>query len=565
MGKPLDAETLKERVCDPGFTPSVRDAPGLLELLLGADEARVRDVERAIGRLGAAGLPALTARFGRSGPDERARLVRAAGRLAAAGPEASSFLIAALADEDARTRRYAAVALGKLAKGTPGVEAALVGAWDRETRDDVRRAIADALGKAGTKEALERLRAHAGEDARLAEVAARARLFIERDEARARSPGAIDASRAPEAPVPVILRCRAGLERIVAGEIPERCGADLVLAGEPSPGSGLVRAELRGPLGTLFRVRTLESFALDLGARPASSRAEVTQALVEVMTSERARALVERWTSGPPRYRIAWGGGGHRRADVYRAAEAIARARPSWINDPKASLWELVAHESKGRVTFELSPRALKDPRFAYRVREVPAASHPPLAAALVRVAGVRADDVVWDPFVGAGTELVERALAGPYARLHGGDVDLRAVDAARANLAAAEVSRAEVACADARQGPPGPVTLVLTNPPMGRRVVRRAELGPLLDRVVQVASRALAPGGRMVWVSPLGARTAACARAEGMRVSHVCEVDLGGFSAALQRFDRPAGAPVTRSRGSSAARPARTPPSRRR
>ena len=39
---------------------------------------------------------------------------------------------------------------------------------------------------------------------------------------------------------------------------------------------------------------------------------------------------------------------------------------------------------------------------------------------------GARADDVVWDPFVGSGTELVERALAGPYARLLGSDTDPR-------------------------------------------------------------------------------------------------------------------------------------------
>ena len=82
----------------------------------------------------------------------------------------------------------------------------------------------------------------------------------------------------------------------------------------------------------------------------------------------------------------------------------MAAERPELVNDPTASLWEAVVVE-KPRVAVEVWPRGLGDPRFAYRRAYVPASSHPTLAAALARVGGVRADDVVWDPFVGAGTE----------------------------------------------------------------------------------------------------------------------------------------------------------------
>jgi hypothetical protein len=45
--------------------------------------------------------------------------------------------------------------------------------------------------------------------------------------------------------------------------------------------------------------------------------------------------------------------------------------------------------------------------------------------------------------------------------------------------------------------------------------------------------------GGRLVWLSPLGSRTAARAIARGLSVTMDSEVDMGGFHARLQRFVR--------------------------
>src|SRR6185312_7735419 len=152
-------------------------------------------------------------------------------------------------------------------------------------------------------------------------------------------------------------------------------------------------------------------------------------------------------------------------------------------------------YEGAGVVRVELVPD-VADPRFAYRKGDVPAASHPTIAAALVRVAGVRDDDVVWDPFVGSGTELCERALAGPYRVLSGSDLDPAALAVARANLLAAGVPEPSLFEGDAtRATPPGPApTLIVTNPPLGRRVQRTALLAPMLERFLAHAARVLAP-----------------------------------------------------------------------
>ncbi|HTM18970.1 MAG TPA: methyltransferase, partial [Kofleriaceae bacterium] len=219
-------------------------------------------------------------------------------------------------------------------------------------------------------------------------------------------------------------------------------------------------------------------------------------------------------------------------------ARAIAERAPDLINDPTRTDWEAVIDDGG---TVELVPRGLADPRFSYRVADVPAASHPTLAAALARVAfadtAEPAADVIWDPFCGSGLELIERARLGPARRLIGSDVAEAALVAARANLAAVGRS-AELIAADALTFEPGPVTTIITNPPMGRRVARGA-VTDLLAAFVPRAARLLGPGGRLVWIAPSPRRTDALAAAAGLRLHSRHPVDMGGFAAELQLWRR--------------------------
>jgi 23S rRNA G2445 N2-methylase RlmL len=196
----------------------------------------------------------------------------------------------------------------------------------------------------------------------------------------------------------------------------------------------------------------------------------------------------------------------------------------------------VVVREKDG-IDVELWPRGLEDPRFAYRQAHVPASSHPTLAAALARVAGAEPDDVVWDPFVGAGTELVERARLGPARLLVGTDLAEDALGRARSNLTAAGV-QAELVVADARGFRPRLApTLILTNPPMGRRVLNKQLTGALFDAVIDHVASILAPGGRLVWISPRARDTLERARAHGLKLDYRQRVDMGGFWAEIQRF----------------------------
>ncbi len=99
------------------------------------------------------------------------------------------------------------------------------------------------------------------------------------------------------------------------------------------------------------------------------------------------------------------------------------------------------------------------------------------------------------DPFVGSAGELVERARLGPARALMGSDTDDRALESARSNLEAAGV-HAHLHRVDALDWHPNDVTLIITNPPMGRRASRTSGLAAMLDRFVAQPPERLSRAG---------------------------------------------------------------------
>jgi 23S rRNA G2445 N2-methylase RlmL len=495
------------------------------------DDDLAKDAERAIRRTGLAALETLRERFEQAKPPLRARILRAIGRLPNDGA-VRELLLLALHDSDDKTRRNAAIALGR-APGD-GVEDALLLAWDRETRVEMRRSIAASLGKVGSPRSLGLLReASRSEDAQLSRIADHAATMVERTASREHR-GRLEPERAPGRPIDVDIFSRRGLEELLAEELAQVAG----IGDARVTGPGRVRARLRGAMNALFTARTMLSFRFPLPIEKVAEGQPAAIAIARAATGDEARAILSTWTSGAIRYRIAWEGGGPQRALVWDTARAIARSAPELVNDPTASLWELFVARTPAAVEVAIAPRALDDPRFSWRRRDVPAASHPTIAAALARVAGARPDDVVWDPFVGSGAELVERALAGPYRSLAGSDIDERALAAARENLDAAGVD-ARLDRADALVHAPPAVTLVITNPPMGRRTRRIAGLANTLDRFVGHAASVLVPGGRLVWISPSPGNARAAGARAGLTLDWARPIDMGGFDAEMQRWTK--------------------------
>jgi 23S rRNA G2445 N2-methylase RlmL len=275
---------------------------------------------------------------------------------------------------------------------------------------------------------------------------------------------------------------------------------------------------LRGPLARALAVRTATHVSFP-------HRGEDVVAVVASAKELRT------FTKGRPiRFRVA----GTTRAEAWKIAERTRAAASDVVNDPRESTWEVFVAEGAGERIVELVPRGWDDRRFAYRTETVPASSHPSLAAAIALVAPRRADDVVWDPFAGAGAELVERARLGPYARLVGTDLDPKAVRAARTNLANAGVKGALIEEADALSFvlQPGP-SLIVSNPPMGRRV-QRGTHKDVLERFVDRAAQVLVPGGHLVWTMPELRKFDMRASRAGLTLERSWTIDMGGFEADL-------------------------------
>ena len=107
-----------------------------------------------------------------------------------------------------------------------------------------------------------------------------------------------------------------------------------------------------------------------------------TAALAE--KRERLLELVRALTRGPLRFRLEWPTGKRRSQTKQITSQVAERTSGELSDDPRASAWTVLLSDDGARAL--VTPH-VPDPRFAYRVGDVPAASHPTIAAALAREA----------------------------------------------------------------------------------------------------------------------------------------------------------------------------------
>ena len=468
-----------------------------------------------------------------------------------------------LEDESEKVRRYAIAAIAKL--GSPEEsEQLLLGVLRASATERERAAAADALRKLGCL-----LAPHTDEP-----------MSVDRDA------GSIDlAAEFPQQreSLRLHLRCRRGLEELVADELSDVCGTWLEVA-EVRSCCVVATVGGHGSLGDAFRLRCFDTLGFEL-TRSRLSASAVAGAIASPRCESLMATLTRSDREGAPanlRYRLNL-----RHAETAALAPAKAReiaqrasaANARLLNDARQALWVVDVHaidagRAAGQDAFAavtLRPRVRPNPRTAYQTATFYAGAHPPLAAAMVRMAtmgssgsrsrssgsdggGIQGHEVVWDPFCGTAMELIEAAIALPsVARLIGTDVNGAALDIARANVAAAKASgvvRADLetsfvqcdfralappdettSAAVGRDAPPplgvGSCSLLISNPPLGRRV-KVANLHALFADLFAVAARVLQPGGRLVVINPLRAAPSKGAGPTTLRLESRRMVDLG-------------------------------------
>ncbi len=481
------------------------------------------------------------ARFNAGSPEERidrVAVIRAVGVVfAESGPAeekeaVQGWLRGLLQDPCEKVRRYAAAAIPKIGAGAQE-ERELLSALRTTREEREKKILARTLGRIGGPAALEQGSLGDAEQKVKASVARRERPSAVR----------VHGVLADFQELRIQLRGRAGLERIVRDEVVENHGKHGKFRVEEVQ-SGRVTIVPLAPfsIAEIYAMRCFGAASFVLGHAEGANETESIEALATVITSALSRRLLETFTEGSIRYRLNFVAKGHQRAVVARLASRVYARGPEILNDARSVTWTIDIYPDGSGHLAELRPNMTPDPRFSYRLKDVPAASHPPLAACLARLAGRTGNEVVWDPFCGSGLELIESALLGGVRSMHGTDRSAGAVGIARANLTAAKGNSvpATFFCGDFRDiavgGNPGAgtVTLIITNPPMGMRVPV-ANLRQLIKDLFSVAARVLRPGGRLVFVNPLKFETPH----PMLKLQFQQKVDLGGFECRVEKYQK--------------------------
>jgi len=194
-----------------------------------------------------------------------------------------------------------------------------------------------------------------------------------------------------------------------------------------------------------------------------------------------------------------------RRADFARAVErGIAERRDhNWRLSAGHSEVEFWASLFVDELILALR---LSDERMRhreYKIAHLPGSLRPSVAAALGWLAEPSPEDIVLDPFCGAGTILIERAHLGRYQLLIGCDRDAKALDAARENAGPRhQPLEFHPWDATAIPLPDRSVDKIITNLPWGRRHSSHADNGRLYPRVLGEFHRLIRPGGQIVVLS---------------------------------------------------------------
>jgi tRNA (guanine6-N2)-methyltransferase len=315
-----------------------------------------------------------------------------------------------------------------------------------------------------------------------------------------------------------IAHTQPGFEGIAADEIARRIPGAREIARRVVPdraGMTIFFAAAAGRLGVLRTAEDLfglacyragvgpESAALDK-IRGAAREAPLVEAALQ------ARVKVSPGTRAGRRLKfrvIARMAGEHefRRVDFQRAVERgiLERGDHTWRleeEDADVEFWATMIDAE-----FFLAVR-LSDDRMRhreYKAAHRPASLRPASAAAIAWLSEPRDDDVVLDPFCGAGTILIERAQLGRYAMLIGSDRDPAALAAARVNVGARyKPIQLENWDAGALPLADASVNKIVTNLPWGLRYGSHGENRKLYPIWMREFARVLKGGGVMVMIT---------------------------------------------------------------
>lgn len=362
-------------------------------------------------------------------------------------------------------------------------------------------------------------------------------------------------SRAEPVVPPCYAMVQPGLEEVAGEEITRELGGEI-----KKTGKGIVVFRVPEIDEGLLRLRTVEDvFLLAWGTDQLTYRAEDLERIRRWTAREpdwqnllRIHHAVRPKPKGKPTYHLVAqmeGHHGYLRRDARQAlGEGLHGVIPaSWRpaeENAAVEMW-LTIDGATAVCGLRLSDRTMR--HRTYKLEHRPASLRPTVAAAMVRLAGVRPGQVVVDPMCGAGTivaECIGAAGAGRGASWApvGGDLDFGAARAAALNLR--HVGPAHVLRWDARRLPldDASVDRLLSNPPFGKQMETPEAIGPLYRAMIPEYDRVLRPGGWAVLLTSEARVLSDAARAVRWKSIRQVKVRVLGQLAVVSVWQKPGG-----------------------
>ncbi|HLW70067.1 MAG TPA: hypothetical protein VKS22_05540 [Candidatus Binataceae bacterium] len=170
-----------------------------------------------------------------------------------------------------------------------------------------------------------------------------------------------------------------------------------------------------------------------------------------------------------------------------------------------------------------------------YKTAHIAGSLRPAVAAAMGLLSEPQPDDIVLDPFCGAGTILIERAHLERYKALIGGDFDENALNAARTNIGP-RYKPIELHTWDgaAIPLPDRAVSRIITNLPWGQQHGSHADNRRLYPRLLTEFARLVRDGGVIVILTGETRLMSELTRNGPLRAEKIVRVAILGAPAAI-------------------------------
>jgi 23S rRNA G2445 N2-methylase RlmL len=342
-----------------------------------------------------------------------------------------------------------------------------------------------------------------------------------------------------------IARCVRGLEWVLAAEV-----ADLGQISDPRMAERQMSFCLPQPDGRVLGLRTADDLLLDIGTStgigPTRAALPGISRCVDQLDIPGAVAHLRAFRPLPeaPRFDVVASLLGRRNYNRYAVEDAAGNAIVSVFGGRYVSrgtetagarqaadtdlTFRLFLHGPDMQVAVRIPGRPLH--RREWKLATGPGTLHPPVAAALARIATRPQDVVAGDPLCGDGTIPIELALAYPDLRVLAADLDMERLASARANAARA---KALVGLARIDAGypawRPGSVDLAISNPPWNRSVSAAGILAHTLDPLWDHWPTILSPRGRVCVVADAELDMVTRLRRRGYEIALAQAIRLAG------------------------------------